>query len=403
MIKLRKRFKSMLSLIFILIICCISLGIGYVFFDKIKDTSDIVVDGKITINYLNGKTFNLNGNKKIAFSVTNNDTEAKYYYIQLTNVYAEDVSYTLTSSDDLKLNNELKSEIISNQISINGNETINYVMEFTSNKNESYSGTIQIGLKENEKNTFSDVILDNNKINEKALTDIGTSATLDEGLLKKEDDLGIAYYFRGNVKNNNVSFANKSWKIVKINGDGSIKIVLNDTIEEISKYYSEDYQFENSAIHEKLENWYKNNLTEYSDYIAYYKFCNDTILEDNNYLAYNRVMINKIPSFVCFGSQLNLRIGLLTIDEVVLAGASTSENKEYYLYNQNIKNAYYTMSSASTRYDTYYPFAIDTDGSITTNINGTLLRGVRPVINIIKTAKVTGTGTESDPYKLITK
>lgn len=398
---LRKRFKSMLYFIFMLILTVSALGVGYIFYDKITSDSDIVVDGKITINYLDGKKFSLNGNKSIAFSVTNNDTETKYYYIQLTDVYASGVTYSLKSSDGLNMKNELKSEIVSNQVSINGNETINYTLEFNTDNNASYSGVLQVGVKENDNNTFADVILTNNKVNERSLTENGESATLDEGLLKKEDDLGVAYYFRGNVKNNNVLFAGKNWKIVKINGDGSIKLVLDNIVDEISKYYSENYEFSNSTILEKLNNWYTNNLNDYSDYIAYYKFCNDTVLEDDNYLAYNRVITNKIPTFVCLGNLVNSRIGLLTVDEVSLAGGSTEENKSYYLYNEKITNSYYTMSSASSRYGNYYPFVVDTDGSISSNVNGTLLRGVRPVINIIKTAKVSGNGTSEEPYEII--
>lgn len=395
------RFKSVLILLFCMIVVCLALGVGYLFFDKNDDDSDIVVDGEITINYLNGKKFNYNGDKEIAFSVTNNDAEAKYYYIQLTDVYANNVSYELISSDNLTIKNDLKSEIVSQQVSINGNETVNYTLKFKGNDKEKYSGTIQIGLRENEENTFANVVLTNNKVNETSLTENGESALLDEGLLKKEDDLGVAYYFRGNVKNNNVVFANKNWKIVKINGDGSVKLVLDGILEEISKYYNDNYDFTSSSIYEKLNNWYDNNLTDYSDYIAYYKFCNDNVLEEGNYTSYNRVITNKIPTFVCLGNQVNSRIGLLTIDEVSLAGGSTSENKEYYLYNENIKTPYYTMSGALNKYDLYYPFAIDENGTITSNINGNLLRGVRPVINIVKTAKVSGDGTVDNPYQIM--
>lgn len=395
------RFKSVLILLFCMIVVCLALGVGYLFFDKNDDDSDIVVDGEITINYLNGKKFNYNGDKEIAFSVTNNDAEAKYYYIQLTDVYANNVSYELISSDNLTIKNDLKSEIVSQQVSINGNETVNYTLKFKGNDKEKYSGTIQIGLRENEENTFANVVLTNNKVNETSLTENGESALLDEGLLKKEDDLGVAYYFRGNVKNNNVVFANKNWKIVKINGDGSVKLVLDGILEEISKYYNDNYDFTSSSIYEKLNNWYDNNLTDYSDYIAYYKFCNDNVLEEGNYTSYNRVITNKIPTFVCLGNQVNSRIGLLTIDEVSLAGGSTSENKEYYLYNENIKTPYYTMSGALNKYDLYYPFVVDENGTITSNINGNLLRGVRPVINIVKTAKVSGDGTVDNPYQIM--
>ena len=47
-------------------------------------------------------------------------------------------------------------------------------------------------------------------------------------LASTEDDYGTSYYFRGAVKNNYVEFANKCWRIVRINGDGSIKLVLHN-------------------------------------------------------------------------------------------------------------------------------------------------------------------------------
>lgn len=401
---MRLRFKSALGFIFLLIAICAFLGVGYAFYDKISNDSDIVVDGKITINYLTGKKFKLNGNNEVSFSVTNNDDETKYYYIQLTDIYAKDVSYELTSSDNLKITNELKSEIISNQVSINAQETINYTLKFTTKDNEKYSGTIQIGEKTDENNTFASVIIANNKLNETSLTKNGDAALLDEGFLKSTDDLGVAYYFRGAVSNNNVKFADKNWKIVKINGDGSVKMVLDGTIEELNKYYETEYSFEDSKIYESLNNWYNTYLNNYSDYIAYYKFCNDIVSEEESfsYIAYSRIITNKIPMYVCLGDKVNSKIGLLTADEVSMAGASTSENKNFYLYNENIKTAYYLMTGAEYKNGIYYPFLVGTDGSIITNTAGNLLRSIRPVINIIKNAKVTGNGTSDEPYEIIT-
>lgn len=90
-------------------------------------------------------------------------------------------------------------------MAINSNETINYTMNFTSSSKENYSGTIKIGLRANEENSFADMILSNNNISSTSLTSFGEAATLDEGLLESKDDLGVAYYFRGAVTNNNVS------------------------------------------------------------------------------------------------------------------------------------------------------------------------------------------------------
>ena len=40
------------------------------------------------------------------------------------------------------------------------------------------------------------------------------------------DDYGTSYYFRGEVTNNYVEFANKCWRIVRVTGDGSVKLTL---------------------------------------------------------------------------------------------------------------------------------------------------------------------------------
>lgn len=399
---MRLRFKSVLAFIFILIIGCSAIGVGYLFYNEVIDTSDIFVDGDITVNFLNGSEFNLNGDATLLFSVTNNSTEEKYYYIQFSDVYADDVDYILTS-DDLEITNKLKSDIVTNQVAINGNETVNYTLALNSNQNTEYSGKIKVGIRSNEENTFADVILSNNPVNGTTLSDIGDNAIENEGLLSMEDDLGTSYYFRGNVTNNNVSFAGYNWKIVRINGDGSVKLVLNDIIEEIGSYYENEFGFATSTALEILNRWYESELVNHSNYIASYKFCNDTILDADNttFNAYNRTVVNKIPTFVCLGDETNQKIGLLTIDEVMLAGGSTSDNTSYYLYNSEIDTDYYTMSSAKYSDNIYYPFIVTTNGAIDYNTSGELLRGIRPVINIIKTAKVTGDGTVENPYQIL--
>lgn len=399
---MRMRFKSVLAFIFILIIGTAAIGVGYLFYSEVIDTSDIFVDGDITVNFLNGSEFTLDGDATLSFSVTNNSAEEKYYYIQFSDVYADDVDYILTS-ETLEITNKLKSDIITNQVAIAGNETVNYTLALNSNQSSEYSGKIQVGVRNNEENTFSDVILSNNPVNGTALSNIGDNATENEGLLSMEDDLGTSYYFRGAVTNNNVSFAGFNWKIVRINGDGSVKLVLDGIIEEIGSYYDNEFGFAQSTALEILNRFYETELVNHSNYIASYKFCNDTILETDNttFSAYNRTVVNKIPTFVCLGETTNQKIGLLTIDEVMLAGASTSDNTSYYLYNSDIETDYYTMSSARYVNNVYYPFIVTTNGAIDYNTSGELLRGIRPVINIIKTARVTGDGTQDNPYQIL--
>ncbi len=402
---MRLRFKTILVLIFILIIICASVGIGYLFYTEVVDSSDIVVDGDLIINYDRGSKFSLIGDASLNFSVTNKSDEQKYYYIQFTDVTADDVDYKLTSSNNLDISEKLTAEIISNQIAINGNETVDYTLNFSSSSDLEYSGKIKIGLRADEDNSFADAILNANNISSATLSNIGEPATLDEGLLQSQDDLGIAYYFRGAVTNNNVSFADYNWKIVKINGDGSVKLVLNNILEEIGSYYDSSFNFNESNVLTILNEWYDDNLSEYSDYIAYYRYCNDIVLAVNglSYNAYDRIVINKIPTFVCLGAVENSQIGLLTADEVILAGGSVNANQNYYLYNSDITTDYYTMTSAKINGDVYYPFIVNVNGALESSTPGNLLRGIRPVINIIKTAKVTGTGTNDDPYKIVIK
>ena len=52
--------------------------------------------------------------------------------------------------------------------------------------------------------------------------------TIEALLASTEDDYGISYYFRGAVTNNYVEFANKCWRIVRVGGDGSVKLILHN-------------------------------------------------------------------------------------------------------------------------------------------------------------------------------
>ena len=57
-------------------------------------------------------------------------------------------------------------------------------------------------------------------------------------LASAEDDYGTSHYFRGAVKNNYVEFAKKCWRIVRVAGDGSVKLILHN-----DNTTKEDYPF----------------------------------------------------------------------------------------------------------------------------------------------------------------
>jgi len=58
-------------------------------------------------------------------------------------------------------------------------------------------------------------------------TKIAPNDTETDGLYMAEDDEGESYYYRGAVKNNYVSFAGFIWRIIRRNGDGSVRIIYS--------------------------------------------------------------------------------------------------------------------------------------------------------------------------------
>lgn len=56
---------------------------------------------------------------------------------------------------------------------------------------------------------------------------VASSLDSEQGLYKVLDMDGDSYIFRGNVTNNNVYFGGYYWKILRINGDGSVRLIFN--------------------------------------------------------------------------------------------------------------------------------------------------------------------------------
>ena len=159
-------------------------------------------------------------------------------------------------------------------------------------------------------------------------------------LASTEDDYGTSYYFRGAVTNNYVEFANKCWRIVRVGGDGSVKLILhndntagaanpcssanNSTSAAFARYSGTTYKSgfntnyddnayvgfmygavgasdyatthantNNSTILTNLETWYTNNLKDYADKIADTVWCNDkTNVTDTTFNPWNMSNVN---------------------------------------------------------------------------------------------------------------
>ena len=82
-------------------------------------------------------------------------------------------------------------------------------------------GTLLAGIKQNEPVVHSD--------SEDGMTVPGREvSSTDEGLRETIDDYGTTYYYRGAVEDNYVIFARKCWRIVRITGNGAIKLILHN-------------------------------------------------------------------------------------------------------------------------------------------------------------------------------
>lgn len=403
-----KKYKIALSIIIILVACCGMIGIGYLYFEKNPKTQEhtmVFVDGDLSFNYINGQSIDSDYSNQYEFSITNTSSVPYYYYLVMNEINtAEGISFEVQSNREgfQSIQKPLQNGNLSYSgiIKINGNETHSYSLTFDNPEKKKITGKLQVELEKNL-NNFANIVLKNNILNEESRTNLGDTAREEEGLIESSDDNGTSYYFRGNSKYNYVSFANHTWRIVKINGDGTVKLVLNELINNNTQFYKEnfDLNFENSNIYHTLLDWYQQNLNSYDNVISIHKFCTDATTDENGYSSITRIYTNKDPIFQCLGTTNTLKIGLLTADELSLAGASNLEkNEQFYLYNDSIKSSWWTMSPAKSLEGNYSFIEVSKDGQMNTGTSGNLFRGIRPVINLIKKVTVTGSGTIDDPY-----
>ena len=240
----------------------------------------------------------------------------------------------------------------------------------------------------------------------------------ESGLYKSTDtNTGDAtYYFRGNVENNYVSFAGFTWRIVRLNEDGTIRIVIQDGINSNasirfnSNYNNYTYMYyTNSQAKTTLESWYQTNIGSKtnlaSKVVSGNYYCEQAkVKPGDSYTSGNATMTtyNKYtPDFKCSSDGngkgvVNASVGLLSYDEVVYAGGYYGQNNNnYYLYNNM---AFWTMSpfgfsSPSSRVCRVRATGgIDYENAASTNY-------LRPVLNLDANTQITvGDGSKENPF-----
>ena len=87
------------------------------------------------------------------------------------------------------------------------------------------------------------------------------AATTAEGVFEMEDDYGTSYYYRGAVENNYVKFAGFYWRIIRVNGDGSLRIMYDGTqayangTNDTSRFIKTDLAYNENAEDAKYVGW----------------------------------------------------------------------------------------------------------------------------------------------------
>ena len=236
------------------------------------------------------------------------------------------------------------------------------------------------------------------------------------------------YYFRGDVKNNYVKFANQTWRIIRINEDGTIRLILNGRIgnttykfNTVESSYANMYYSNSDNAKPTVDNWYKSNIVDkgYDSFVSTETFCEQAKAKwASSYTSGSAIMAvyntNYRSNFDCDSDGnnkgvLNSKVGLITYDEVVHAGGYYDiSNSSYYLYN----GSYHMWTMSPSGFVPEYVAA-----GVWSVLDGVKVScgdvrnryALRPVINLKSDALAIiedpdqTPGTSSNPYVIQTK
>lgn len=287
-------------------------------------------------------------------------------------------------ADTLISNNYLKpfSEFLKNDISCTG-----YVEVYKNADEFSYFPTLNCG----EEYSTSKVV-------DKIIND-GT-VTSGDGLYQYGDE----YFFRGEFPKNYVSFDDKNWRIIKINSDKSLKMILvdrdiernvwDDRYNSVNESYSGINDFRVSRVLEYLTNMYNDDKflsKKNKSLLVKEPWCIGKFSQDDVAIA----NLN-----LCNDTYNDLYIGLVTVDEVLKASIDSNCTNIYDGECTNYNYFMYVPSTWTLNASTDKSFKVygANSGSISVK-DASDPNYVRAVININSNATFKkGTGTSDDPY-----
>ena len=308
------------------------------------------------------------------------------------------------------------------------------------------------------------------QIESKSKPDFSTVTTAsDKGMFSAPDDLGTSYYFRGAVDNNWVKFGKENnndiyWRIVRINGDGSIRMIYSGTTEpntnstitgsngvymtgtgtqigtstfnssrDKAEYVGYMYTIgeqngnsTSSTIKSAIDNWYVNTTLKDNELVSQNQiFCNDRSASSEQstawtstgtnyfYGAYGRLNTYKEPQLICnneadkFSSEKS-NVGNKNLGNPVglitvdeVAMAGGVYGISNNSYYLYTGQAYWTGSSSNfLSSGGAYEFYLHSTGYFN-SYRVSYSIGIRPVVSLSSKAKLSGNGTYDDVYTVV--
>lgn len=186
------------------------------------------------------------------------------------------------------------------------------------------------------------------------------------------------YYFKGKVSNNYVKFANRMFRIIRINDDNSIKLITDENVSSLMWGDEDTYQKSN------LRNWLEKTNEEHSG--IYY----DTIPSVDKFLVKTNYSVDSLDNDKIIKSKDKYQdyVTMLSLDDYI-----TASSKNSYLNNGQI---FYLLGVNTNKNNLY----IEDDGTIAESDNLTGY-GVRAVITLKKNSISSyGDGSVDNPYTI---
>ena len=223
---------------------------------------------------------------------------------------------------------------------------------------------------------------------------------------------------------------------IKLNSAGTAAEVGTETTKETCEqaggkwattaYESTHANVVNSNIKGEIDKWFSTsslNTEENLEKIEDTVYCNDRSLDTTSsgtgygksvtdYGADYRLCDNKTPSLECVNENdrftvkeengngdLTYPVGLLTADEIVLAGGLYGSNNTDYYLNVGSNNYYWALSPRAFNGSFAVEFRVISSGSLGSYyVDDT--NGVRPVVSLAAGTEITGLGTETSPFEI---